>query len=274
MSEYTKRERGDYTLPGQEGKGFQKIPNEIWHVLLRFQGSRHELQVFEAIFELTVNWKHEWQRIANKTLGSKTRISPNKICEATRSLVKRKMIRRDIDYAEDSMGRVQRFNAFSINPKVSEWDVSPKSGVSYGQSMAPRFDAIRLPDLMRLGSPETGEHPRYSLQKSKIDMLEVSLQLANLLFTQLQKIKPKFKEYHFKHPHNPPELKGLKGEACDIQRMINEDHRSPKDIEGVINWFPSNGVWRNRIKSAGLLRGYFDDLYSDFKNGPPPRRNK
>lgn len=216
MSQYTKRERGNYTLPGQEGKGFQQIPNEIWREFLRFQGSRHELQVFGAIFELTVNWKHEWQRIANKTLGSKTRISPNKIYEATGSLVRRKMIRQNTVYAEDSRGRTQRFNEFAINPKVSEWDVSPKPGRPQPgqprQRTHPRFDAVSTPDLMRYGSPKPGEHPRNSLQKYKLNMSGMTPGRASFSDSLKRKHPPDDKEkaeflrilgeFYKEHPHD------------------------------------------------------------------------
>jgi len=170
----TKRERGDYVLPGQEGKGFVQIPNDMWRVLRHFQGSKHELQVFMAIYELTITWKHEWQRIANKTLSKMTGIPSRKINEPTGGLVRRKMIRQEWAHAEDSRGRVQRFNEFAIEPDMSKWEVSPKRGIPQpGQPddggipdlgpTTPRFGPVSIPDL--------GEHTIHSLQDINIQYM-------------------------------------------------------------------------------------------------------
>jgi len=173
----TKRERGDYRLPGQEQKGFLKMPLEMSRALCRFQGSRGELQIFVIIYEETVNWGDEWYKIPNYKFSKKTGIPIKKVYIYTKGLLARRMIKRDVRYAEDRRGCVQQVNFYAVNPVVSEWDVSPKQGIpqpkqsngSYSEKAKPgipRLTPLGIPRLTPLGIPRLGGHLKEVLKEA------------------------------------------------------------------------------------------------------------
>jgi hypothetical protein len=49
-------------------------------------------------------------------------------------------------------------------------------------------------------------------------------------------------------------------EAQDIHRLIEDDHRSPEEIEKTIQWCQQDKFWRTRITSAAKLREHYDNI--------------
>jgi hypothetical protein len=63
--------------------------------------------------------------------------------------------------------------------------------------------------------------------------------------------------------------------AKDVDRMIRIEHRSPEEIQAVIEWCQSDLFWQNNILSVAKLRSQFDQLQlkmgtSGKKTAPVP----
>lgn len=74
------------------------------------------------------------------------------------------------------------------------------------------------------------------------------LRLATLLFSEIRKRKPDFKQ---------PNLQSW---AKEIDKMLRLDKRKPERIEAVILWCQTDDFWQDNILSTHKLRRQFDQL--------------
>lgn len=82
-----------------------------------------------------------------------------------------------------------------------------------------------------------------------------SVQLSELLFSEIQKRKPDIKR---------PDIQKW---AVHIDRMIRIDKRSAKSIAAVIQWCQADDFWQNNILGTEKLRKQFDQLELKMQKG-------
>lgn len=76
----------------------------------------------------------------------------------------------------------------------------------------------------------------------------MEFRLAKLLFNQIKKRKPDFKEPNFQVW------------SKKIDKMIKIDNRKPEKIKEIIKWCQKDDFWQNNILSTKKLRKQFDQL--------------
>jgi hypothetical protein len=212
MSQNTRRERGDYTLPGMYDPGYKVMGPEMYNKILHFQGSLGELRVFLFIYKEGPSWGDEWWPMSKNFIAKGTGILPKYIPGYIRSLLARRMIYCEVEHVEDRRGCIQKTNSYAINPNVDEWQVVPKEGLpQQAKAGSPQHTHLGSPKNSGLGSPKEGTQLNTFLKTNTKDMSVTNPGRASLIETLRRNHPPSDKEkaeflrilgeFYKEHPH-------------------------------------------------------------------------
>ena len=268
----TKRERGDYRLPGQFDDGYKVFGPKMYNALCHLRGPGGLRQIFDIIYREAPSWGYEWWRLSLSYFANGTGIPHKYIPGYIRGLLARQMIRRQVEYGEDKRGRVQKVNSYSINPNVDEWLVVPKKGLPQAEDRKPGS-----PKKARSGSPKKGTEEIQFLNTTKKYMSGMTPGRADSLSENPlrrnhpldDKEKTEFLrilgEFYKEHPHD--DIAPL-----EANYLYDSLARRYPDVDLIFVLQKKLSVWREKTlkyfnpgrKGRALWRGPRQLLYDAF----------
>ena len=210
----------------QKENGHIDIANEIMEALAGIRISGEEWQCLCVVFRKTYGWhkKEDWVSLSQFNLLTKLK-KPN-ISRAIKKLSLKKVV----IINSDNMYKPK----YMFNKNYDQWKPLSKKITVINN------DKRSLSKMI---------HTKETIQKKLYSPNSDELRMAELLFNLIQRRTSS---------HKKPNMCSW---AVHIDKMINLDSRSIKDIEKVIRWCQEDEFWQNNILSTASLRKQYDTLW-------------
>jgi len=249
----------NHTIPAPN---YTQIPNLLFDEMLPFL-KETELKVLLVIYRKTFGWHKTRDQISLTQLQEKTGLAKQRVIKATRSLVEKGLIIKNItgkngsQKTEYDIVMDQKVPSYKSYPEPVTDCTPPPVTKSTPQKKG--LNKYKEKESKPKKIPKTSEQPNNTEALASLDSKEshntfpFSVEIKEIVHLLIRSLKLLKFDYKIK-PKDDVKW------AKEVDRMIRLDKRNPEIIKKILKWLPKCDFWHPNIKSGNKLRKQFDTL--------------